>query len=90
MLPGPNIITSIVKSTAINGDHLSWKTAVLAGCCTTLARTGVVNAEVYGANAPLQHSSVEPLHFQRFDDFWKMMLENPDLALCRDELLDAG
>jgi hypothetical protein len=46
--------------------------------------------EVCGALTPLGDSVVEVLHFQRFDRFREIVSENPALASCRDELLEAG
>ena len=46
--------------------------------------------EVCGALAPLMGSVVEVLHFQRFDRFWEIVNENPELSACRGELLAKG
>merc|ERR1712232_122282 len=44
--------------------------------------------EVCGALAPLGESTVELLQFKRFDRFYKIINENPELASCRKELED--
>lgn len=46
--------------------------------------------EVCGALAPLTTSSVQILHFRRFDRFREIICQNPELASCRDDLREGG
>jgi len=46
--------------------------------------------EVCGALVPLDASSVHILHFQRFDRFRQIIIDNPVLASCQEQLQEAG